>query len=534
LKLVERGVNQSRACLLACTTHTSERVRLFTLAALYVCWSSSEDEDDDDDDGEWDGATTTIEDVSSSLAPLDANRQRAFSKDRKGFVRTKPRFPEREGHARWYGEWGAGAWGEYARRETVNDRPALRDEFEERFRIPHDLFCEFEDEMAAAGVFEKRSDKKRVPPRVLLMASFKRLASGARWAIIAECAFVSAPVLREFFARKFVPYFANDAYYSTHVYYPKTVDGIRATERAYRAQGLPGCVGSVDVVHMPWDAAPAAINRMFYNGRKGVATYASVVTVDSDCVVLHATDAGPGASSDATLPYHDALQTNALYSDYEYELLDASGNTVATKGVYTICDCTLNTHCAMMAAIGAPKVEEMAWNERVESVRKDVETCFERLKKRFQILRILSLVRDFEQIKDTWRTCLVLHNILARRRSSRDDAASADAFDAQDAAAVQAWYERDVEDAEYYAHRLAERRDENAYRALDDVDDADDASDLRIARAHMLRRMSTHLAVRSVESLDAYRARRDGLIAHHDTLARALLARGFPSSTRIV
>ena len=73
-----------------------------------------------------------------------------------------------------------------------------------------------------------------MPPRLLLMASFKRSASGAHLATIAECAFVSAPVLREFFMHKFVLYFASDAYYSKHVHYPKTVDSISATEHAYR------------------------------------------------------------------------------------------------------------------------------------------------------------------------------------------------------------------------------------------------------------------------------------------------------------
>ena len=104
---------------------------------------------------------------------------------------------------------------------------------------------------------------------------------------------------------------------------------------------------------MPWDAAPAVLNRMFYNGRKGGTTYASVVTVDNDCVVLHATEAGPGASNDKTLildyEYHNALQTNTLYSDYKCDLLDESGNTVQTKGIYTICDRGFNTHCTKMA-----------------------------------------------------------------------------------------------------------------------------------------------------------------------------------------
>jgi len=79
--------------------------------------------------------------------------------------------------------------------------------------------------------------------------------------------------------------------------------------------------------------------------------------------------------------------------------------------------------------------------EIVESVRKDVERCFGLLKKRFQILRIPSQVRNFELIKDTWRTCLVLHNILTRRRLLRDynsrlDAVNVGEFDEQDDAVV--------------------------------------------------------------------------------------------------
>ena len=232
-------------------------------------------------------------------------------RERRGFVRERPRFRERQGHARWYGEWGTGFWHQFVDRENVENHPLLREEFEQRFRVPHALFCELEDEMTTAGVFRQRTKSKSVPPRLLLLASLRRLASGAHWSVISECVFVSQRALRKFFDGKFVPYFSSDAYYSTHVYYPKTVDGIRETERAYRAQGFPGCVGSVDAVHMPWDAAPAVTNRLFYNGRKGAATYASVVTVDNDCVVLHVTEAGPGASNDKTLnlddEYHNAL-----------------------------------------------------------------------------------------------------------------------------------------------------------------------------------------------------------------------------------
>jgi len=111
-------------------------VRAFLLGVL----SSSSDEDDD-------------EDVPSQ--DVDADSQRARRRPRKGFVREKPRFPERQGHARWYGDWGTGFWGQYVDRANVENHPLLMDEFKERFRIPHDLFCDFEDEMTTAGLFQK-------------------------------------------------------------------------------------------------------------------------------------------------------------------------------------------------------------------------------------------------------------------------------------------------------------------------------------------------------------------------------------------
>ena len=44
-------------------------------------------------------------------------------------------------------EWDTGLWHQYLERECINQQPLLRDGFEERFRVPHDVFCEFEDEV---------------------------------------------------------------------------------------------------------------------------------------------------------------------------------------------------------------------------------------------------------------------------------------------------------------------------------------------------------------------------------------------------
>ena len=134
-------------------------------------------------------------------------------RERRGFVRERPRFRERQGHARWYGEWGTGFWHQFVDRENVENHPLLREEFEQRFRVPHALFCELEDEMTTAGVFRQRTKSKSVLPRLLLLASLRRLASGTHWSVISECVFVSQRALRRFFDGTFVPYFSSDAYY---------------------------------------------------------------------------------------------------------------------------------------------------------------------------------------------------------------------------------------------------------------------------------------------------------------------------------
>ena len=89
----------------------------------------------------------------SSDEDVDAGFERVHRRPRVGFKR-RPRFAQHKGHVRWYGEWGTGFWHQYIDRENVENHPSLRDEFEERFRFPHELFCDFEDEMTTAFVYD--------------------------------------------------------------------------------------------------------------------------------------------------------------------------------------------------------------------------------------------------------------------------------------------------------------------------------------------------------------------------------------------
>ena len=88
-----------------------------------------------------DGDSSTSSSDYENSSPAEAVRERV------GFKR-RPRFNDKEDHERWYGEWGTGFWHQYVDPEAVERNDLLKNEFHQRFRIPHELFCTIYDEMA--------------------------------------------------------------------------------------------------------------------------------------------------------------------------------------------------------------------------------------------------------------------------------------------------------------------------------------------------------------------------------------------------
>ena len=60
-------------------------------------------------------------------------------------------------------------------------------------------------------------------------------------------------------------------------------------------------------------------------------------------------------------------------------------------------------------------IEEYKWSKRVESVRKDIECCFGRLKGRWRLFKKGILFSSREKIDNAWFTACILHNMLHKR-----------------------------------------------------------------------------------------------------------------------
>lgn len=60
-------------------------------------------------------------------------------------------------------------------------------------------------------------------------------------------------------------------------------------------------------------------------------------------------------------------------------------------------------------------IAEHNWSRRVESVRKDIECCFGRLKGRWRLFKKGILFGSREKIDNAWFTACILHNMLHKK-----------------------------------------------------------------------------------------------------------------------
>jgi len=92
---------------------------------------------------------------------------------------------------------------------------------------------------------------------------------------------------------------------------------------------------------------------------------------------------------------------------------DINGTTEDLKGLYLICDGGYHFWRELICPWKHSSVEPVyKWSQRLESVRKDVECCFGRLKGRFRVLKLPMRFQDSDKVDSIWFACCVLHNVL--------------------------------------------------------------------------------------------------------------------------
>ena len=92
---------------------------------------------------------------------------------------------------------------------------------------------------------------------------------------------------------------------------------------------------------------------------------------------------------------------------------DLEGKLIRVKGAYYLTDGGyLELACFLYPERNRVELEDVLFSEWLESIRKDIERIFGRLKLRFRILYNTIELHDFDQIEDVFKTCCVLHNMI--------------------------------------------------------------------------------------------------------------------------
>ena len=97
----------------------------------------------------------------------------------------------------------------------------------------------------------------------------------------------------------------------------------------------------------------------------------------------------------------ERVRTDPLFKDYQYEIRDKDGSKHMTQGEFLIFDGGYLRWQVLKCGLrdsSAPGYVE--WRRKMESVRKDMELYFGRLKKRLKILKTPNLLKKKKNIYD--------------------------------------------------------------------------------------------------------------------------------------
>ena len=160
------------------------------------------------------------------------------------------------------------------------------------------------------------------------------------------------------------------------------------------ALGFPGALASMDVVHFHWARCPYSLQNL-YIGKEGYPTVAVEMACTHGGYIMSSMKCVFGAMNDKNIVRLDNLSQlladNSAYSDVQYEVrlsndTDAEGNPMPgsremLKGPYVIVDGGYHRWRHLMSASKNNSTpEHRDFRKRLESLRKDIEDTFGRLK----------------------------------------------------------------------------------------------------------------------------------------------------------
>lgn len=209
------------------------------------------------------------------------------------------------------------------------------------------------------------------------------------------------------------------------IYMPRNEEELRKIMKRYEEVGLPGAMGSIDVVHVKWSRCPAGD----FNRAKGKETYPSLAfecISDFDRRICNVFGPQFGSRNDKHIVKMDdgvSAVKHTWYNSVPWSYFDSDGNIQEDRGAYLICDNGYIqwpiTICPYMRSETNTPLES-CFSANLESVRKDVECVFGILKERWSSLQLGFKYRRIDICQHIFVACCVLHNMMLDEMTKDD------------------------------------------------------------------------------------------------------------------
>ena len=176
-----------------------------------------------------------------------------------------------------------------------------------------------------------------------------------------------------------------------YIYILRNITKLQCVSRDYSAAGLPGCVGSMDVVHVKWANFPTG-DHNHAKGKEGYPTLAFQCLTNFNRRIMAIYGLQFGSCNDKDIVKHNnnvrAIRSNQLFTNSTWKYYNADGTSKLDRGMYLICDSgSLRWPTSICPYSGADNsTVEGYFLTNLESVQKDVKCTFGILKKRWKVL----------------------------------------------------------------------------------------------------------------------------------------------------
>ncbi len=122
---------------------------------------------------------------------------------------------------------------------------------------------------------------------------------------------------------------------------PWNLTKIKHVNNDYSATGLPGCVSSMDVVHVKWSHCPTG-NHNHAKGKEGYPTLGFQCITDFNWRVMAIYGPQFGSRNDKDIVKNNdnvrAIRHNCLFTNATWQYYDCGKNVRSERGMYLICD----------------------------------------------------------------------------------------------------------------------------------------------------------------------------------------------------